>query len=69
MLVVFNFTYLGKSEMARVSGFYFPFILVPAALYLQRTADETQSCLAPDISTMLLLAQTWMMETLLYMYW
>jgi len=69
MLVVFNFMYLGKSEMARVSGFYFPFILVPAALYLQRTADEAKSCLVLDVSTVLLFVQTWIMETLLYIYW
>ncbi len=69
MLAVFNFTYLGKSEMARVSGFYFPFILVPAALRLERVLDDTSSCRVLDISIMLLLAQTWLMETLLYMYW
>ena len=69
MLVVFNFAYLGKSENARVSSFYFPFIIVPASLYLLRVIRETNSRTALYATVMLLFAQTWLMETLLDMYW
>lgn len=69
MLVVFNFAYLGKSENARVSSFYFPFIIVPASLYLLRTVRETNSRTALYATVILLFVQTWLMETLLYMYW
>jgi len=69
MMLVFNFTYLGKSEQARVSGFYFPFIIVPAAIYLHRVARQSGSEKIVTLSVALLLAQTWLMETLLYMYW
>ncbi len=69
MLVVFNFAYLGKSENARVSSFYFPFIIVPASLYLLRTVRETNSRTALYATVLVLFVQTWLMETLLYMYW
>ena len=69
MLIVFNFMYLGKSEMARVSGFYFPFIIAPAALYLHRMSDRKGSYCIVCVTAGLLLAQTWLMETLLYIYW
>jgi len=69
MLVVFNFTYLGKSEMARVSGFFLPFIIVPAALYLDRAVRQSGSTMSVTVSIGLLLVQTWLMETLLYIYW
>jgi len=69
MLVVFNFAYLGKSENARVSSFYFPFIIVPASLYLLRVIRETTLRTALYVTVILLFVQTWWMETLLYMYW
>ena len=69
MLVVFNFAYLGKSENARISGFYFPFIIVPASLYLLRAIRETNSQTVLYVTVALLFAQTWLMETLLYTYW
>lgn len=69
MMIVFNFTYLGKSEMARVSGYYFPFIIAPAAIYLHGISEQTGSYRVVYITAGLLLAQTWLMETLLYMYW
>ncbi len=69
MLVVFNFTYLGKSENARVSSYYFPFIIVPASLYLLRVIRETSSRTMLYVTAALLFAQTWLMETLLYIYW
>jgi hypothetical protein len=69
MLVVFNFAYLGKGENARVSSFYFPFIIVPASLYVLRTIREANSRTALYATVLLLFAQTWLMETLLYMYW
>ncbi|MCD6288709.1 MAG: glycosyltransferase family 39 protein [Candidatus Hydrogenedentes bacterium] len=69
MMAVFNFTYLGKSEMARVSGYFFPFILIPAALYLQKVVERTGRYRPVYITTATLFVQSWLMETLLYMYW
>jgi hypothetical protein len=42
---------------------------VPASLYLLRVIRETNSRTALYATVMLLFAQTWLMETLLDMYW
>jgi hypothetical protein len=69
LLVVFNFAYLGRSENARVSSFYFPFIIIPAALYLERVMQRANSRAVLYTTVALIFAQTWLMETLLYTYW
>ena len=69
LMIVFNFTYLGKSEEARVSSFYLVFIIAPATLALRRVLDVTGTTGMLYATLGLMFIQTWLMETLLFTYW
>jgi hypothetical protein len=69
MVLVFSVTYLGKSEMARVSSFFFPFMLIPAAKWIEIQDDSETGIHSLSITLVLLFVQTWLMEFLLFMYW
>jgi len=68
-LAALNFLYLARGEGERSALYLIPFVLIPAAAYLERwTAKSGET--GPLLATLAFLAfQTWFTETIFYTYW
>jgi hypothetical protein len=68
-LLALNFLYLARGEGERSALYLFPFLVIPAGVLLDRWCGEARSGTPAVVVAGLLLAQTWLTESLLYLYW
>jgi hypothetical protein len=66
---VLNLLYMGRGEGERSALYIFPFLVIPAASYLQELQERVESARPLLLTAGCLAFQCWVMESLLYTYW